>query len=365
MPKLPRSLRRIVVGLLLVLVIEYLVLPQVAGARRSLRLLADVNLTLVLGGIVLAAASVVAYAKLTRSLLPRTGSVPSLWRIVRIQLSTLAVSHVLPGGGAAGSGLSYRLLTSAGVSGPDAGFALATQAIGSAVVLNVVLWLGLVISIPLRGFNPIYVTAAVIGLVLIGGFALTVIALTRGEARAAKILRATAHRLPFLHEDTVHQLVHSVAARLRVLITDRRLMTTTIGWAAANWLLDAAALGVFLLAFGHRIGIDGLIVAYGLANVLAAIPITPGGLGVVEAVLTTTLVGFGTPRAVAVLAVISYRLVNFWLPIPIGAAAYISLRIQPGARSADELRRLAEQAAQEAEDLRTWAARHGVTRRKP
>jgi uncharacterized protein (TIRG00374 family) len=359
-PALPRSVRRIILGLVLVLVFEYLVLPQIAGARRSLGLLSQVNLLYVLAGFGLIAASLVAYTQLTRGVLPRDASTPRFWTVLRIQLSTLAVSHVVPGGAAAGGGLGYRLLTASGVSGSDAGFALATQSIGSAVVLNAILWLGLAVSIPLRGFNPLYLTAAIVGLLVVGGFSVAVVALTRGEERAAHLLRRLARHVPFLDSESVHALVHRVAARLRTLTADRSLMLRTVGWAAANWLLDAAALWVFLLAFGYRAPIDGLVISYGLANVLAAIPITPGGLGVVEAVLSTTLVGFGATRGVAVLGVIAYRLVNFWLPIPFGAAAYLSLRLQPDTRRADELRRVANEAAKDAEDVRTWAERHGV-----
>jgi hypothetical protein len=64
--------------------------------------------------------------------------------------------------------------------------------------------------------------------------------------------------------------------------------------------------------------------------VLAAIPLTPGGLGVVEATLTLTLVGFNTTRAIATLGVVGYRLVNFWLPIPVGGLAYLSLQVDSG-----------------------------------
>jgi uncharacterized protein (TIRG00374 family) len=350
---------------LLVLVIEYLVLPQIAGARRSLSLLSDVSLLYVLAGVACFAASQVAYVQLTRGVLPRRTSTPGLRTLMRIQLSTLAVSHVVPGGAAAGGGLGYRLLTSNGVSGPDAGFALATQSIGSAVVLNAILWLGLAVSIPLRGFNPLYVTAAIVGLVVVGLFSGAVLALTRGEEGAVRFLRGVARRVPFLDEDKVHRLVHRVAERLRTLAADRPLMLRTVGWAATNWLLDAAALWVFLLAFGYRAPIDGLLVAYGLANVLAAIPITPGGLGVVEAVLTATLVGFGAPRGEAVLGVISYRLVNFWLPIPFGAAAYLALRLQPRANRTEALRDVATQATKDSDDVRTWAEQHGVKVTKP
>ena len=64
-------------------------------------------------------------------------------RVFRIQMSTKALSSIVPGGSAAGSALGYRLLTLSGVSGPDAGFALATAGLGSAVVLNLIFWIAL------------------------------------------------------------------------------------------------------------------------------------------------------------------------------------------------------------------------------
>jgi uncharacterized protein (TIRG00374 family) len=343
------TLRRVVVIIVTLLVAEYLVVPQLAGAGKSLALLRHINLGYLALGIILEAASLVAYAQLTRSVLPAE-SAPGLMKVLRVNLSTLAVSHVVPGGTIGGSALSYRLLTRFGVSGTDAGFALAIQSIGSAVVLNVLLWLSLMISIPLRGFNPLYMTAAIVGSILIGAFLALVVLLTRGEQRAAAWLRTIARRLPFLDEDTVHHAVHRMADQLRLLLSNRPLLVRAVGWATANWLLDAASLGVFLAAFGHRISPDGLLIAFCLANVLAAIPVTPGGLGVVEAVLTPTLVGFGTPKAVAILGVISYRIFNFWIPIPAGGIAYVSLRGKRSSRkeSAKEIIRLGEVSLQEA-----------------
>jgi uncharacterized protein (TIRG00374 family) len=353
------------VGVML-LVLEYLVLPQLAGARKALHLLVRVNLGLVGLAILLEAASLLAYAQLTRVVLPRRCR-PPLSTVLRIDLSTLAVTHVVPGGSAAGATLGYRLLGSAGVDGADAGFALAAQGLGSALVLNVLLWLGLVVSIPLRGFNPLYGTAAALGAAVIVLLALAVLGLTRGEVRAANWLRRLARRLPFLDEDAVVRGLHRVAQRLRELGSDGGLLSRAIAWAALNWLLDAASLWVFLLAFGHRMGPDGLLVSYGLANVLAAIPITPGGLGITEAVLVSTLVGFGTARSVALLAVIGYRLVNFWLPIPIGALAYLSLPgrpAKPGVTRTEQLDQLATEARAEAEHAAEWAARRGLRVRR-
>jgi len=73
-------------------------------------------------------------------------------------------------------------------------------------------------------------------------------------------------------------------------------------------------------------------VAYAAANVASAIPLTPGGLGVVEVTLVAVTVGFGAPRSTAVLAVLGYRIVNYWLPLVPGAIAYVRLRLRSGAR---------------------------------
>ncbi len=325
----PRPVRRITKLLIFAFVVQFLVLPQISGTRKALKLLGHVHVPYLVAGVAFEMAALVSYAMLTRTVLPREGS-PTVFTLLRVQLSTLGFSHVAPGGTAAGSPLGYRLLTHAGVDGPEAGFAIATQGAGSAVVLNVLLWLALVVSIPLNGFNPIYLSAAIVGVIAIGGFAVLVLSLTRGEERSARVLSKAAARLPLVQEEKVDELVHRVADRLRELGTNRELLVHAACWAAANWLLDAASLWVFVAAFGYRVSIVGLLVAFGLANVLAAIPITPGGLGVVEAVLTSTLVGFGTPSAVAILGVAAYRLLNFWLPIPLGALSYVSLKVDPG-----------------------------------
>src|SRR5207302_5820923 len=184
-------------------------------------------------------------------------------------------------------------------------------------------------------------------------------------AHSVRWLRSVARRVPVVDEDRLDRIVRRLASRLRTIAADRPLLLRSIGWATANWLLDAASLWVFLFAFGYRAGIDGLLVSYGLANVLAAIPVTPGGLGVVEAVLTASLVGFGATHGAAVLGVISYRLVNFWLPIPLGAAAYLSLRLDPAARRGEALRREAERVAKEAENLGAWSEGHAVKLPQP
>jgi hypothetical protein len=65
-----------------------------------------------------------------------------------------------------------------------------------------------------------------------------------------------------------------------------------------------------------------VLLAYVVSQVLGIIPITPGGLGFVEAGLATTLGLAGASAARAVLATLAYRLVSYWLPLIAGAVAF-------------------------------------------
>ncbi len=328
----PRELRIILSVGFLVFVTEYLVIPQFGSARHSLHLLASLNPILVAVAVVAELAAIYSYVELTRTVLyPHA---PGRYDVLRVNLAGLAISHVVPGGTAPAGALSYRIFNQLGVPRDTNAFGLATQGTGSAVVLNIIFWLALVVSIPLRGFNPAYGFAALAGVFLLLAFFGTIILLTRGQRHADAWLRAIAERVPRLDPDATSRLLEKVANRITVLINNRRTLWWAFTWAGLNWIFDAACLWVFLWAFGHVTSPIDLLVAYGLANILAAIPVTPAGLGVIEGVLIPTLVGFGVPHSQAILAVLAYRLVNFWIPIPIGGAAYASLEWRRGPRHA-------------------------------
>lgn len=346
-PPRPRRVRpfRLTLKLLaLSMVVWFFVLPLIPGMRKAAHELSTVNPALLAAGLALEVAALFCYSMLTKAALGRGGHGISRWRLFRIQMSTKALSSIVPGGSAAGSALGYRLLTLSGVQGPDAGFALATAGLGSAVVLNVVLWVGLIVSIPIRGVNKFYGTAAIAGIVLMCIAAALVIGLMEGQGRAEKALRWIARKFG-LNEDRAGAAVRQVGARLEDLVSDKQLLGRVVLWAAANWVLDAAALWVFLRSFGPSLDADALIIAFGLANMLAVIPITPGGLGIVEGVYIPVLVGFGLTRAHATLGVLTYRVAQFWFPILLGGILYLTLRVGPWSiRRRDELQRLRDLA---------------------
>jgi non-canonical purine NTP pyrophosphatase (RdgB/HAM1 family) len=329
-PWLPRTVRHLAELLIVGFIVEYFVVPQIGGTHEALHVLASANPFLPLAALVLEILALVSYFQFTRTLIPKESD-PGLATLSRIQLSTLALSHCVPGGSAVGYSLGYRLLLRSGVSTTDAGFALATQGLGSAVVLNAIFLLALIVSIPLYGFQPAYLTVAIIGVLLLAFLAGLVVLFTKGDERAARLVRTIGAKVPFLEPETLPRLFARLVERVRELSTDRRRLGESVTFASTNWLFDMASLFVFVGAFGRWVNPVALVIAYGAANIAAAIPLTPGGLGVVEATVSGILVGFGTPRTIAIWGVIGWRLVNFWLPIPVGGAAYLSLKVHPPA----------------------------------
>jgi uncharacterized protein (TIRG00374 family) len=329
LPFLVKPVRRTVLIFVLLLIVEYLVVPELVGASKNLYLLGRLNVGWLAGGVISEGVSLFCYAILTKVLLP-PGPKPGLSRLFRIDLSAAAVAHVIPAGTLGTAALGFRLFTNEGISANDAGVMMAAKGLGSTVVLNVLLWLSLVISIFLAGFKPIYGTVAIIGTIVLLAIAALVVGITRGAGLASRVLRAVGNKIPGLSGENVEHAILEASRTFSLMARDKRVLFWSLTWASLNWLLDAASLWCFVAAFGRTVNPVELFAAYGIANVAGALPITPGGLGVVDSIAPLLLVGFGVTRSVATLGVIGWRLVNFWLPIPTGAAAYVSLRVHPG-----------------------------------
>lgn len=342
-------------------VIYLFVLPLIPKFWSAAHDLNRIEPNLLVVGLGLQAFSLFAYSMLTKAALGEHGDDLPVLRLFRIQLSTKALGNIMPGGSAASTALGYRLLTMSSIAGPDAAFALATAGIGSAVVLNLILWFGLIVSIPTRGMSPIYTTAAIVGVILMAFAGFVVFGLVEGQGRTERVVRALARRFRFDEHYAAEVLSH-LGNRIEDLWKDRSLRKRVIIWALVNWLVDACSLWVFIRAFGGTVGWDALIVSFGLANILSVIPFTPGGLGIVEGVYIPTLTGFGLAGSTAAVGVLSYRVAQYWLPIFVGWMSYLSLRFGPFSidrthRLAD-LRKVASSQAERGLTTADWVERY-------
>jgi hypothetical protein len=96
-----------------------------------------------------------------------------------------------------------------------------------------------------------------------------------------------------------------------------------LGLAVLNWLYDAAVLACALLALHVEVPWRGLFVIYGITQIAASFPITPGGLVVVEGSLAALLTAYGVHPQAALATVVLYRIVSFWGVVPIGWAIWV------------------------------------------
>ncbi len=348
------------------LVFWLFILPIVPGFGDALSKLGEVEPMWLFLGIALEFAALLCYSMLTHVALGQDSDKVRIFTLFRIQLSTRSLGSLVPGGSAASNALGFRLMTLAGANGRDAGFALATAGVGSAVVLNLILWVALIVSIPGRGVNAFYGTAAIFGVIvmlLAGG---VVLGLVDHEGRAERVTRWFARKMRFDQDKAGEVAVH-LGERLRGLANEPGLLRKVLSWSLLNWFLDIAALFVFIRAFGGSVDIIGLVVSFCLANIFASIPITPGGLGIVEGIYIPSLVGFGLTTTTATVSVLSYRLVQFWLPMLVGGVCYVSLRFGRYAlQQAGELKSL-QRYAVAGNKTRTsryeWAERNATTDR--
>jgi hypothetical protein len=183
--------------------------------------------------------------------------------------------------------------------------------------------------IPVGGFQPIYASVAIAGIVILLVAGALLLGVTHGAEPASRMVRAIGDKLPGLSGERAERAILEANSSLSVLTRKKKVLARAALWAALNWILDAASLWCFVAAFGKLMNPVELFAAYGIATVVGMVPVTPGGLGVIDSLAPLLLVGFGLPRNIATLGVLGWRLVNFWLPIPVGAVSYASLKAGP------------------------------------
>ena len=106
--------------------------------------------------------------------------------------------------------------------------------------------------------------------------------------------------------------------QLESVSLSRRDLTIAFSWSLFNWIADVACLAFAAYAAGGKPSLAGLTVAYAAARAVGSIPLMPGGLLVVEAVLVPGLVSSGMTLASAISAMLIYRLVSWIFIAAIG-----------------------------------------------
>jgi uncharacterized membrane protein YbhN (UPF0104 family) len=259
-------------------------------------------------------------------------------RAVGISMGAFSLSRILPGGGAAGSVFAAREMIRLDNPAPATVASMLVSWWFSMMTLALVVGLGTATGVAAGAVGVAHLAgpAMVAGVLLVLGglvFAATRFAHLRG--RVATGLSRAGARLGVVSEPEQWESLASSGLPMRRLVP-------LLGWASLSWIADAAALWLMFAGFGVFLHPAVLLVGYGLANLINALPeVTPGWLGVMEAALAAAYAGLGVPGGVAVVAVLCYRLVSYWLPVAAGLGMGLRmLRSRPGPEGAHEARRL-------------------------
>jgi uncharacterized protein (TIRG00374 family) len=303
----------------------YLVLPELIAVFHSWPRLATLNLLWFVPAMLAEGAHFACTFSLQRIAL-RT---KAWFSVITAQLAGNSISLIVPGGAAAGAAVQFRMLAVSGMDATDAvGGLTAFSFLGIAGLLALPVF---VLPVVLFG-SPVsrgLVDAAIIGAIgffLFCGLGAVFMALEaplRWVGRLAQLIRNRLLR----KRDPLTGLPDR-------LMEQRNLIRSVLGqqwWQATLLSAGRLAFDYLCLLFSVRaVGAHPrpslILLAYAVAGIIGLVPITPGGLGIVEASLSGLLVLAGLSGVEAVLATLAYRLASYWLPLMSGPFAYAAFK---------------------------------------
>lgn len=270
--------------------------------------------------------SYLAYAAGQRRLVAAAGgSLRTRW-LACLAVSAQALSNFLPAGYLAANVLNFKELRRQRIGAAQSGWILlmsSTLYIGTLAGLTVIgtQVAGAGAPGPVRDLG--WAAMAVIGL-LLGAFA--VLSQRGALTGLANLAGSAIRRLVPGRGIQWEERAGDWAVRLSVVRLSKRALGGVLLLFAACWAADAACLVVSFQAVGAAIPWSSLLMAYCGAQLVSFLPVTPGGLGLVEGSLALGLAAHGLGAVQVLSAVLLYRALSYWSTLPGGTAGYLLVR---------------------------------------
>jgi uncharacterized protein (TIRG00374 family) len=273
----------------------------------------------------LQAGSLTAFAWQQRQLLRALGVRLRARRAMAVTLARTALSISLPAGAAVSTGYAIREYQRAGAAKEIAAASMIVSglaSIGGLTLLYVTGGAAVVSRDPALLLSP-RPLAVVAGLA-----ALTAAAVLVGRRQMRRPGPAERHRD---HGRIVRSTLDAARDGWRAGAALRgRDWVTAVLYAAVNWLTDLLCLAAACRAVGLPVGITTLAGIYLGVQIVRQVPLTPGGVGVIDTALVAGLTAAGATAVTAAAAVVIYRLLSCWLLLPAGGVAAVALRRDTG-----------------------------------
>jgi uncharacterized protein (TIRG00374 family) len=303
----------------------YVVAPEIIGVFHSWPRIVDLNLLWFIPALISEGIHFVCTFALQRMALRTRRWFP----VVTAQLAGNAISLIVPGGQAAGAAVQFRMLAVSGMDAADSVGGLTAFSflgIGGLLALPVFLLPVVLFGAPVHSELAGAAILGAVGFVLFMGFAVVVMATDAPLRVAGNLAQNIRNRL--------YRKRKPLTGLSDRLIEQRDLIRSVLGeqwWQAlllsgGRLLFDFLCLLFCCRAVGAHPRPSLILLTYAVAGVIGLVPITPGGLGIVEASLSLLLASAGLTAGQAVLATLAYRLASYWLPLLSGPFAYFVFR---------------------------------------
>lgn len=318
-PKPGRSAGTIVrylIGIVLGVAVLVVLLRQrgdLVAARHEFRHLAA---GWIVASVLAEGASLAAYGLLQHRVLHAAGTRMPLPGLVALSLANEAIANTVPAGPALSCVYRYRYYRRRGASEASAGWCVFTVLIAQAVSMALLLLVGVLVAMLASATVGSAGVAAVGAVIVIAGLAVLI--------RRDLLLRLVGQLVRAVQRVTRHPAqercdrIHAALARMQEIPLDARSTVTVVAISVGVWACDFLCLICSFGAIHAQVPWGGVLLAYGAAQAASALPIVPGGLGIVEGSLAVILSAYGVARVPAITAALAYRLVSFWLSIAVG-----------------------------------------------
>jgi putative heme transporter len=300
---------------------------ELTGALHDL---GHLNYAWEMGAVLAEVLSIVGYGFLQQKVLRWGGAELSLASLTLISVANNAIAYSVPGEPAVSSAYRYRFFRRHGASGASSGWAILTILIAQAIGMSLLLLIGVIVAL----FGRTGVQAR--GTVIVGLFVVVIAGalLVRRDLllRFLGVLIRLCRRLTGHPRGDVMARIESTLQRMREIPLSSASAVGVVVMATALWLMDFIILICCFGAVHAPIPWSGVLLAFGVAQIVASLPLVPGGIGLVEGSLAVILVAYGAKKVPALAVVLVYRLLTFWLVIIVGwfSIGVIEWRVRHG-----------------------------------
>jgi putative heme transporter len=328
-----RRLLKRVAAVAFVVVVFVIVLPRVADYRDVWDVVKGLDAESILVLVVATIANLATFGPPLMSTLPGLG----YWRAFVVTQASTASTYVAPGGAAVGIAAMLVLLRRWGFRTSAVGLAVALTGLWNQFAVLGFPAVALALLTLTGGKNPLLQTVAVIGFSIFVA-AVVAFAVTLASDRFAHRVGGWLHRLAQWGYRIARRGPVGWTAEAVVEFRSRTALLLARRWHVLTVATLAGQLTVFgvLLASLRTLGVSGgevslieAFAAWSLIRLLGSLPITPGGIGVIEVGLTTLLVGFGGSQAEVVAAVLVYRFLTIVPTLVLGLVLGPTIRRRP------------------------------------